>query len=245
MADNGSLEKMDNAGLAGLAVDFLRRSALHYGIWFNEVNYQLGLEEALQAESEVFARYYPIMMKRLAETLGFEQENGLPRALAALPREKLLGLLDAAAANWLAGDGLWFQAVEKRREMFTAKRCNDTCWSKFSPFEALRIKEILSLPEGGGLDALEAALGCRLYSRINVQSIEREHNSLVYKMVRCRVQDARKRKGLEDYPCKSAGVVEYSSFARSIDPRIKTECLACPPDKHPEGWFCAWKFHLA
>lgn len=245
MADGGSLEKMDQRALAGLAVDFLRRSTLHYGMWFNEVNYQLGLQEALQVEGEVFARYYPLMMKRLAETLGFEQENGLPLALAALPREKLTGLLDAVAANWLAGDGLWFQAVEKRREMFTAKRCNDTCWSKFSPLEAHRIKEILGLADGGGLDALQSALGYRLYSRINIQSVEREHDSLVYKMVKCRVQDARKRKGLEDYPCKSAGVVEYSSFARAIDPRIKTSCIACPPDAHPEGWFCAWKFDIA
>lgn len=245
MTDNGSLEKIDNPRLARLAVDFLRRSALHYGIWFNEVNHQLGLEEALQVESEVFGRFYPLMMKRLAEALGFEQDNGLPRALSALPRGKLIGLLDAAAANWLAGDGLWFQAVEKRLEMFTAKRCNDSCWSVFSPFEARRIKELLSLSEGGGLDALEAALGMRLYSRINVQSIEREHNSLIFRMVNCRVQDARKRKGLEDYPCKSAGVVEYTSFARAIDPRIRTECIACPPDNHPEGWFCAWKFYLA
>ncbi|MEA3495043.1 MAG: DUF6125 family protein, partial [Bacteroidota bacterium] len=29
-----------------------------------------------------------------------------------------------------------------------------------------------------------------------------------------------------------------------IDPRIKTECIACPPDKHPKEWFCAWKFIL-
>jgi hypothetical protein len=214
MADSRSLEKLDNAGLAGLAVDFLRRSALHYGMWFNEINYQLGLEEAIQAESEVFARFYPLLMKRLAEALGFKQENGLPLALTALPREKLLGLLDAEAASWLAGDGLWFQAVEKRREMFTARRCNDTCWSKFSPFEARRIKDLLCLPEGGGLDALESALGCRLYSRINTQSIERESNSLIFRMVNCRVQDARRRKGLEDYPCKSAGVVEYSSCQR-------------------------------
>ena len=39
MADSGDLEKMDNTGLAGLAVDFLRRSALHYGMWFNAVSY--------------------------------------------------------------------------------------------------------------------------------------------------------------------------------------------------------------
>ena len=49
----------------------------------------------------------------------------------------------------------------------------------------------------------------------------------------CRVQAARKRKGLADYPCKSGGLVEYRSFAETIDPRIRTSCIACPPDDHP------------
>jgi hypothetical protein len=240
----GDLEKLNNSELAGLAMDFFRRSALHYGIWFSEVNHQLGLHEALQTEQEVFNKYLPLMMKRLSNVLGFKMEGDLPAELAALPRAKIIEMIDAVAANWLAGDGLWFQAVEKRQEMFTAKRCNDTCWIRFSPLEAYRIKDMLNLPEAGGLDALETALGYRLYSRLNVQSTEREGNSLIFKMVNCRVQDARVRKGLEDYPCKSAGVVEYSSFARAMDLRIKTECIACPPDKHPGEWFCAWKFYI-
>ena len=58
------------------------------------------------------------------------------------------------------------------------------------------------------------------------------------------VSVGRQRKGLADYPCKSAGMVEYPFFARAIDPRIRTECVGCPPDPHPQGWFCAWKFTL-
>ena len=65
---------------------------------------------------------------------------------------------------------------------------------------------------------------------------------LVFEMNNCRVQSARNRKGLDDYPCKSAGLVEYSTFATAIDDRIKTECLGCPPDSHPDNWFCAWRF---
>jgi hypothetical protein len=240
----GELDTLDNTALAGLALDFFRRSILHYGIWFSEVNHQLGLHEALQTENEVFDRYFPLMLKRLAGVLGFEIDGNAPAALSRLPREKLIELIDATAANWLAGDGLWFQTVEKRHEMFTAKRCNDTCWIRFSPLEAYSIKDLANLPENGGLDALETALGYRLYSRINVQSTERQGNSLIFRMVNCRVQSARERKGMEDYPCKSAGVVEYSSFAHAIDPRIKTECISCPPDKHPAEWFCAWKFYI-
>ncbi len=244
MGETNAVEKLDDLALTRLIVDFLRRSIIHYGIWFNEVAHQLGLESALQIEDQVFSKFYPLIIKRLSSSLGFTLDNDLPEALSELPRAKKVALIDAISANWLAGDGLWFQAVEARQEMFTAKRCNDTCWIKFSPFEASRIKAMLALPDKGGLDALEAALGYRLYSRINTQTTERQGNSLVFKMVRCKVQDARRRKGLEDYPCKSAGVAEYTSFAKTIDPRIKTDCIACPPDDLPGEWFCAWKFSL-
>ena len=39
-------------------------------------------------------------------------------------------------------------------------------------------------------------------------------------------------------------MIEYLSFARAIDPRIRTECVACPPDEHPDEWYCAWRFSL-
>jgi hypothetical protein len=60
----------------------------------------------------------------------------------------------------------------------------------------------------------------------------------------CRVQAARKRRGLPDFPCKPVGLIEYSGFARTIDPRISTRCLACPPDPHPPDIWCAWEFTL-
>jgi hypothetical protein len=63
-------------------------------------------------------------------------------------------------------------------------------------------------------------------------------------MLDCRVQSARKRKGLPDFPCKPVGLVEYEWFAKTIDPRIETRCIYCPPDKHPEDVWCAWEFEL-
>jgi hypothetical protein len=86
----------------------------------------------------------------------------------------------------------------------------------------------------------------RLYARLNLQqSIEVSENRAVFQMVDCRVQSARKRKKLPDFPCKSVGMVEYTEFARAIDPRIQTHCIACPPDEHPESFWCAWEFTLA
>ena len=92
--------------------------------------------------------------------------------------------------------------------------------------------------------ALEKALGYRLYAGINEQAATyTEDGALEFRMIDCRVQSTRRRKGLPDFPCKSVGIVEYSQFAKTIDSRIKTECLACPPDPVGDA-FCSWRFTL-
>ncbi len=69
-------------------------------------------------------------------------------------------------------------------------------------------------------------------------------NHCVFRMNSCRIQKARKRQELPDFPCKSVGIIEYSGFAKTINPRIKTTCLVCPPDPHPCDVWCAWEFRL-
>jgi hypothetical protein len=238
------LEQLNQGELARFAVNALRLTILHYGFWFNEVQHQLGMEESIRAEHEVSATVFPIAAKRLSKAIGIETSDQLPLSLASMPREKLMGLIDALALNWLANDGVWFQAVEKRHDLNTAKRCNDTCWTRFSPLEASMIMSFLNIPEQAGLQGLAKALNFRLYARINKQTTKKQGDDLIFRMVTCRVQDARKSKGLEDYPCKSAGLVEYQTFAKTIDDRIRTECLACPPDSHPPEWACAWRFYM-
>ena len=239
------MEQLSQDDLARFVINAFRLTLLHYGLWFNEVQHQLGREEAIRTEEKVAANIFPLAIKRLSKAVGFEVRDELPLSLINMPQEKLLGLIDAMAINWLANDGIWFQTVEKNKDMYTSKRCNDTCWTRFSPLEASMIKSLLNIPEQGGMQGLERALNFRLYSRINKQTSEKEGEDLIFRMVTCRVQDARKSKGLEDYPCKSVGLVEYGEFAKAIDYRIKTECLACPPDKHPQEWVCAWRFYLA
>ena len=57
-----------------------------------------------------------------------------------------------------------------------------------------------------------------------------EGNTLTYTAVDCRVQTARKRKGMPFHPCKSVGIIEYSGFAREIDDRFTCECISCYPE---------------
>lgn len=240
-----SMVDLSEEELIRWVMEGFRRIAVHYGCWFREVEYQLGMERAVEVESEAGDLAWGIMLKRLSTLFGFEVQDGVPAFLKRMKKSELLGLIDAVCLNWLASDGVWFQAVEKRMGMDAAKRCNDTCWSRFSPYEALRVKELLGLPKAPGLDGLKAALGFRMYSRINKQSIhDVDENSFVFRMDECRVQSARRRKGLPDYPCKSAGMVEYPFFAAAVDPRIQTTCVGCPPDEPSGDWCCAWRFTL-
>jgi hypothetical protein len=240
-----SIDDLSQEDTARLVMDMFHRILIHYALWFTEVRHQIGMARALDVLKGASGKSIGIQLNRLSKLLGFEMKNGLPAPLMNMSKESLLQLLDSVAVNWLANDGVWFQAVEFSSGMDDAKRCNDTCWAHFSPFEAWSIKQFLNLPPHPGLDGLKKALNFRVYARINKQRIiEEQADSIVLQMNDCRVQRARKSKGLDDYPCKSGGMVEYTYFARSIDERITTECIACPPDAHPDEWYCAWRFRL-
>jgi hypothetical protein len=172
------------------------------------------------------------------------QDEGT-KLLEKLSKEELITIILDDAKNWLAHDGLWFQAIEKTHGMEVAINADRDAWEKFTVIEAKRIMTRLGIEAGGGIPALLECLNHRLYARLNLQqALEVSDNRAVFRMVDCRVQSARKRKGLDDFPCKSVGIVEYSEFARTIDPRIKTRCIACPPDAHPDDYFCSWEFTL-
>jgi hypothetical protein len=92
-----------------------------------------------------------------------------------------------AAKNWLAMDGLWFLAVEEAYGLSPAMEIDRKVWQDFSRIEAGRMKKRLSLPENGGLEALDVAVRHRLHSLLNGFRIERiGSNTLCYYMVGCR-----------------------------------------------------------
>ena len=161
-----------------------------------------------------------------------------------LSKQDLLKLIEVYAKNWLAHDGCWFLAAEEKYGMKTAMELDTKSWHRFAAAEARRIMKAFDIPANGGLDALERAFQYRLYAAINEQQIERpDKHTLIFKMIECRVQRARRNKNLPDFPCKEVGIVEFSRFAETVDPRIQTKCISCPPDE-AKDFFCAWEFKM-
>ncbi len=161
-----------------------------------------------------------------------------------LPREKLVELLSIYAKNWLAHDGLWYQSIERKLGTDEAMEHNMEAQRGLALIEARRVKAFLGLSQFAGLSGLARALRFRLYAPLNRDEIILKDNTLVYRMLDCRVQTARRRKGMCLHPCKAAGIAEYSHFAKGVDTRIVTECLSCYPDVTDESCACSWRFSL-
>lgn len=159
-------------------------------------------------------------------------------------KAELIELIELYSKNWLAMDGLWFQAVEKKFGMTEAMVHNCAVWGVFSKTEAQKIKKFLKLADNSAIEGLKQALQLRLYANINEDEIIIDGNVLTYRVLDCRVQNARKRKGMEFHPCKEVGIIEYTVFAKEIDSRFECEVLSCYPDMTDDTCNCSWQFTL-
>lgn len=165
-------------------------------------------------------------------------------SLENLPKEKLIELLNIYAKNLLALDGTWFQSIERKRGMAEAVEHDENAWRRYTESEARRIKQFLGLPEQAGIEGLKQALPLRMNAIQHTIEMREEGNALLYRLLDCRVQTARARKGMPFHPCKSVGILEHAYFAQVIDSRFDCEAVSCYPDITDNTCSCAWKFTL-
>ena len=163
-----------------------------------------------------------------------------------LSKEDLFELTKIYAKNWLAHDGCWFLSIEEKYGMDAAIERDTESWRKFTVIEAQRLIDFLELGKNSGIRGLGKALSFRLYSCLNEDEIivNEDDKTVEYRVNTCRVQSARRRKGLKDFPCKSVGIVEYGLFAKTIDERFETEVISCPPDITNPDYHCIWRFKI-
>lgn len=169
--------------------------------------------------------------------------DGMER-IRSLSKEQMVDMIEILAKNNNALDGIWFQSIESELGMDEAIHHDIEVWKRFTVSEGRRIKKFLGLEDHPGLDGLEQAFTYKSTTLANVYEIIREENELIFRIVDCRVQNARERKGMDFHPCKPVGLVEYGGFAAAIDDRSSCECLSCFPDMNDATCNCSWKFTI-
>jgi hypothetical protein len=162
--------------------------------------------------------------------------------LMRMDKEKLVDLLLLHLRNLWSVDGLYYLGIEQEFGTDPATRIDAGVWKTMASIEAKRLKKTFGLKGKGVAGVMEALRLSGWSLDLENKEIVEGKDEAVFVNTDCRVQNTRVSKGLSVFACRPVRFGYLQQFVKEIDPEVSVECVACPPDKLPEGTWCSWKF---
>jgi len=165
--------------------------------------------------------------------------------LAKMSKEKLLDYFFLQIRNLWRVDGLYFLGIEKKFGTEPATEIDAGVWEIMAAIEAKSLQKMFNVGENPDVSTIMNLL-CKSSWSLDqpFKTIEVTGHRAVLSINRCRTQEARLNKGLDEFPCKKVRFGYLKNFAKTLNPKAEVNCLICPPDKHPKDLWCKWEFTL-
>jgi len=165
--------------------------------------------------------------------------------LAGMPVDKLLDYFFLHIRNLWRIDGLYFLEIENKFGTEAATEIDAGVWTTMAGIEAKSLQRMFNVAENPDVATIMGLLRRSSWALDQpFKTITVSSKRAVLDIGRCRTQETRLSKGLGEFPCKKVRCGYLEKFAKTLNPKIKVNCLVCPPDKHPKDLWCKWEFTI-
>lgn len=163
--------------------------------------------------------------------------------LARMPIEKLLDFFFLQIRNLWRVDGLYFLGIEQKFGTEAATEIDAEVWRLMARIEAKSLRKMFEVGENADIPTIISLLRRSSWALDQpFKTVEINNKRAILSIDRCRTQETRLKKGLDEFPCKKVRFGSLKNFAKTLNPNVEVNCLICPPDKHPPNLWCRWEF---
>ena len=156
--------------------------------------------------------------------------------------EKIADFIFMHLRNMWAVDGLYYLFIEKEYGTEIATEIDRHVWEVMGKIEARKIKQLFEIKKNDVPSVMKALSYSAWSMDLEDKEIIIEKNKAILRNIKCRVQNTRLEKGLDEFACKPVRWGFLKSFVKEFNPDIEVKCNVCPPDKHPDDLWCEWVF---